>query len=147
MTTITLGSNHRSSILQAADYLGYVPLLGVGVGAARIVLAVATAIFAGLGYSAAATTKKIAVSLKFEGEPLQKMKESCSFAAKRCAGEINRGVYQEVLGGFIPGASFYADRHPAEVDAFLGATCARGPYVSHDATSYPSEFVKTEYAL
>ena len=129
---------NRSLALQVADSLGYIPLLGVGIGAARIVVSVTTAVFVGIGYAATSAIKGIGhkISPNFEGTSLQKVKDSCSFIGKRAAGEINRGVYQELIGGFVPGASFYADRHSDEVDQFLQIKCARGSFVNQTATEY-----------
>lgn len=133
----------RSSVLQAADCLGYVPGLGLGIGAARAVAGFVVTIFAGFGYAATSLAKETAElvsklrGIEFDGESLQAAKDTCNFIAQRGMDETSRGLYQEIILNICPGGSLLVDLYSEKL-ASKGplATCARGSTIDPHTITY-----------
>ena len=133
----------RSSVLQAADCLGYIPGLGVGIGAARAVAGFVVTIFAGFGYAATSLAKEATAlvskfrGVEFTGEDLQALKDTCNFIAQRGMDETCRGLYQEIILNICPGGSLLVDLFPEKL-ASKGplATAARGSFIDSTTLTY-----------
>ena len=143
--TQCLEERSRWSLLQGLDYLGYIPVAGIAIGAIRAVGSIFVTIVAGVICGVA--------YYGFNNQPLAK---KCSFVVKRAMTEALRGMFQEMILGVTIVGNPLMDRYGHEATSSYGnpehdgplPVCARGPVFRisnnrHGDIDYPAAIFST----
>lgn len=138
--------HERGVAFQAADCLGYIPILSFPVGAARTVVSLVTAFFAGGGYAATATFEKLAklVTPTYE---CQEAKDKCNFVVNRALAEAERGLWLEIIASVVPFAALYVDSYPEQFTKGPLSACAKGSYVDSSGSIYFNKKPASEVSI